>query len=52
MKNKAKRVQETYNFRIGLWKQFVANYLFVLNTAPEGFSAYCEKFRERWIAGS
>ena len=52
MKNTGERVQEAYNFRICLWKQFVADYQFVLITAPETFSAYCEQFRERWIAGS
>ena len=38
-------------FRAELWKKFVASYQSVLGTAPETFSAYCERFRERWIAG-
>ena len=38
-------------FRAQLWREFVAGYQLVLTTAPETFSDYCAKFRERWIAG-
>ena len=34
-----------------LWRKFVAGYQSVLATSPESFSAYCEAFRARWIAG-
>ncbi len=37
--------------RAELWKKFVAQYQVVLAAAPETFSDYCAKFRERWIAG-
>ena|SRR5437588_11781954 len=45
------QTHEQVAFRAELWKKFVASYQSVLGTAPETFSAYCEKFRERWIAG-
>jgi hypothetical protein len=38
-------------FRSNLWKKFVAEYHVILVTKPEEFSAYCEEFRKRWIAG-
>jgi BarA-like signal transduction histidine kinase len=38
-------------FRKELWREFVASYQVVLISAPETFSDYCAKFRERWIAG-
>jgi hypothetical protein len=38
-------------FRAQLWREFLAEYQVVLATAPETFSDYCTKFRERWIAG-
>ena len=42
---------EQVAFRAKLWRNFVAGYQVVLITAPENFSDYCTKFRERWIAG-
>jgi hypothetical protein len=42
---------EQVAFRAKLWRKFVAGYQVVLITAPETFSDYCTKFRERWIAG-
>jgi hypothetical protein len=42
---------EQVAFRAELWRKFVAEYQSVLATAPESFSAYCEAFRARWIAG-
>jgi hypothetical protein len=39
-------------FRTKLWREFVSSYQLVLTTAPETFSAFCAKFRERWIAGN
>ncbi len=41
---------EQVAFRAKLWREFVAGYQAVLITAPEAFSDYCTKFRERWIA--
>lgn len=38
-------------FRAELWRDFVASYQVVLISAPEKFSEYCAKFRERWIGG-
>ena len=43
--------QEQVVFRAELWKKFVAEYQTVLVIAPETFSEYCSKFRERWTAG-
>ncbi len=43
--------QAQITFRARLWSEFVAHYQVVLISAPETFSAYCEKFRERWIRG-
>ncbi len=43
--------QAQITFRARLWSEFVANYQVVLISAPETFSAYCEKFRERWVRG-
>ena len=42
---------EQVAFRAELWRKFVAGYQSVLVTTPESFSAYCEAFRARWIAG-
>ena len=42
---------EQVALRAELWRKFVAGYLSVLTTSPESFSAYCEAFRARWIAG-
>jgi len=42
---------EKIQFRAQLWREFVAKYQVVLATAPETFSDFCAKFRERWIAG-
>ena len=42
---------EQVAFRADLWRKFVGEYREVLATAPETFSNYCTKFRERWIAG-
>ena len=42
---------EQVAFRTELWRKFVAGYQSVLATSPESFSAYCEAFRARWIAG-
>ena len=42
---------EQVAFRAELWRKFVAGYQSVLATSPESFSAYCEAFRARWIAG-
>lgn len=42
---------EQIAFRAKLWNEFIAHYQAVLVTTPEKFSAYCEKFRERWLAG-
>jgi len=42
---------EQVQFRAELWRDFVAGYQVVLISAPEAFSTYCTKFRERWIAG-
>jgi len=38
-------------FRSKLWNEFVAGYQVVLVSAPETFSDFCAKFRERWIRG-
>jgi hypothetical protein len=46
-----KTTHESITFRAELWKEFVAGYQGVLATAPETFSSYCAKFRERWIVG-
>ena len=43
---------EQVAFRAELWRKFVAGYLSELAMSPESFSAYCEAFRARWIAGS
>jgi hypothetical protein len=45
------QTQEQVSFRAKLWKEFVAGYQTVLATAPETFSRYCAKFRERWVRG-
>ena len=37
--------------RAKLWQEFVAKYQTELVKSPEKFSEYCEKFRERWVAG-
>jgi hypothetical protein len=42
---------EQIAFRAKLWQEFVARYQSELVTSPEKFSEYCEKFRERWVAG-
>jgi hypothetical protein len=42
---------EKVAFRAELLRKFVAGHQSVLATAPETFSDYCAKFRERWIAG-
>jgi hypothetical protein len=42
---------EQIAFRAKLWQEFVAKYQTELVKSPEKFSEYCEKFRERWIAG-
>jgi len=42
---------EQIAFRAKLWREFVARYQEVLATAPETFSDYCAKFRDRWING-
>jgi hypothetical protein len=42
---------EQIAFRAKLWQEFVAKYQSELATSPEKFSEYCEKFRERWVAG-
>jgi hypothetical protein len=44
-----KQIRAKCEFRASLWKEFVANQV-VLATAPETFSGYCERFRERWVA--
>lgn len=38
--------------RAQLWRDFVSSYQGVLITAPETFSAYCEKFRASWLLAS
>jgi hypothetical protein len=45
------QMAEQIAFRADLWRKFVSGYQVVLITTPELFSEYCEKFRERWIAG-
>ncbi len=42
---------EQIAYRAKLWQEFVAKYQAVLVSSPEKFNEYCEKFRERWIAG-
>jgi hypothetical protein len=42
---------EQIAFRAKLWNEFIAHYQTVLVASPEKFSAYCEKFRERWVNG-
>lgn len=39
-------------FRQKLWAEFVAGYQVVMIGAPETFTDYCQKFRDRWVAGS
>jgi hypothetical protein len=51
LEDPVKTTQQSVTFRAELWKEFVAGYQIVLATAPETFSNYCAKFRERWIAG-
>ncbi len=45
------QIQEQTAFRAKLWREFVSRYQLVLAATPETFSAFCAKFRERWIAG-
>jgi hypothetical protein len=47
----ANQTPEQIAFRAKLWQEFVAKYQAELVTSPEKFSEYCEKFRERWVAG-
>jgi hypothetical protein len=47
----ANQTPEQIAFRAKLWQEFVAKYQSELVTSPEKFSEYCEKFRERWVAG-
>src|SRR5256885_15653334 len=42
---------EQIAYRAKLWQEFVAKNQAVLVSSPEKFNEYCEKFRERWIAG-
>ncbi len=51
MERAMNQTAEQIAFRAKLWNEFIAHYQAVLVTAPEEFSAYCEKFRERWVAG-
>ena len=47
----ANQTPEQIAVRAKLWQEFVARYQAELVTSPEKFSEYCEKFRERWVAG-
>jgi hypothetical protein len=37
--------------RARIWSEFVSTYMVVLVTDSENFSAFCERFRERWRKG-
>jgi predicted secreted acid phosphatase len=52
MKLTARQIQANCEFRTNLWKEFVTNYQTVILAGPEAFSRYCERFRERWVAGA
>lgn len=47
----ANQTPEQIAFRAKLWQEFIAKYQSELISSPEKFSEYCEKFRERWVAG-
>jgi hypothetical protein len=51
MENAVNQTPEQITFRAKLWKEFVSRYQLVLAIAPDTFSTFCAKFRERWIAG-
>jgi len=50
MSKAEQRIQQAVERRAELWREFVANYQVVLITNPDGFSDYCAKFREKWLA--
>lgn len=50
-KDMANQTQAQLTYRARLWSEFVAHYQVVLISAPETFSEYCAKFRERWVRG-
>ena len=50
MSKEEQRIQKSVERRTQLWREFVQNYQVVLITNPEGFSEYCAKFREKWLA--
>jgi hypothetical protein len=51
LENPVNATLEQVAFRAELWRKFVAGYQSVLAQSPESFSAYCEVFGARWIAG-
>jgi hypothetical protein len=50
-KEAVNQTPEQIAFRAKLWQEFIAKYQTELVKSPEKFSEYCEKFRERWVAG-
>jgi hypothetical protein len=52
LKETTAQIQTKCEIRAVLWREFVGNYQTFLEQSPEIFSAYCEKFRVLWIAGS
>jgi hypothetical protein len=50
-KQPVNQTPEQIAFRAKLWQEFIAKYQTELVQSPKKFSEYCEKFRERWVAG-
>jgi predicted component of type VI protein secretion system len=49
MKRTVEQIQADCATRAKLWQEYVASYQKVLHEAPETFSAFCAKFRERYL---
>jgi hypothetical protein len=49
MKAKYEEVVRDSEVRTKLWREFVSNYQRVLESEPEKFTRYSEKFRDRYL---
>ncbi len=49
MKTKYEQVIQDSEIRTKLWREFVSNYQKVLESEPEKFTRYAEKFRDRYL---
>ncbi len=49
MKTKYEEVVRESEIRTKLWREFVSNYQRVLESEPEKFSKYSEKFRDKYL---